>query len=317
MFFRYLKLIFALTIFTYAAPNAFDSLGNELEAFQKDCKYFEAIPNIPTKIKKECKVFARKVNSAFKIGYKLDSLLEKDKADDKKINQYLTLLRKIDVQKEKILNSLQSEKKKARKSNNITYYAKLIANRNIELYSSDYEFMKEHIDIFSNNKRYQEHKEYLEYLKKQEQQTKKRPVTTAKKQQKNIKLKNKNDYGITAIKKIEVYETNTDSDPQMDDAKIYVVFGNEKGEDVRPPNGVSFDYSIAIYKLIETGNFKEVRGQQLAFLKGKLISDNGFTYVFVKLPQLNNRTRLSVETQVRLSSGKVLNFIDNHHSFNP
>ncbi len=164
MFYKYLKLTILSTVLLYSSPKVFDSLGNELEAFQQDCKTFQKVSLISTKIIKECNKFIPKVDKAFKVGYKLDPYIDSDNINEKKLNEYLSLLRNLDKSKENILNLMYSEITKARKQNNIKYYSQLIAYDKVKLYSVDYEFMKKNKDIFSKNKRYISHIRYLKSL---------------------------------------------------------------------------------------------------------------------------------------------------------
>ena len=166
MFYKYLKLILVSTLFLQASPEVFSSLGDELEAFQKDCKEFEKLSSIPGKIKKRCQDFYPQLNKAFEVGYKLNPYVESDTIiNEKKLNRYLSLLRNLDSKKSNILFLVYSEVSKARKEKNFEYYSQLISNDNIKLYSIDYEFMEKNEKIFSKNKRYISQLEYIEYLR--------------------------------------------------------------------------------------------------------------------------------------------------------
>ena len=313
MFLKYLKLIFFSITLLQASPKAFDSLGNELEAFQKDCKTYQKVSSLPTKIKKKCKNFNSQTDKAFKVGYKLDSYADSDNISEKKLNKYLVLLRKLDESKEDILSLIYSEAKKARKQNNTKHYSQLIENSKIKLYSSDYEFMKKNQNIFSKNERYTSH---VRYLKSLEEARKSIAVKTqvavvpASTKKKKISPPKNNNYFITSIKKIEIYEKNTDADPLNDDVEIYIVFGNSKGEDVRPPDGMKFDYSLTINKFHDSFGQKERVGQKLASSSGKLISVRGFTSVFIKMPEITTSTKILTHTQVTLPNGTILKNID-------
>ena len=168
MFYKYLKLILVSTVFLQASPEVFSSLGDELEAFQEDCKGFEKLSLLPKKIKKRCSAFYPQVTKVFEFGYKLNPYVESDTIiNEKKLNRYLSLLRKLDKKKENILFLVYSEVNKARQEKNFTYYSQLISNDNIKLYSIDYEFMEKNEKIFSKNKRYVSQLEYIEYLRTQ------------------------------------------------------------------------------------------------------------------------------------------------------
>jgi len=167
MLYKYIKTILLLTVLLQASPKTFDSLGNELEVFQKDCEIFQEISSLPAKIKKQCNLFNSKLHSAFKIGYKLDPYIDSDNINEKKLNKYLSLLRKLEESKENILESIYMETTKARKHKNIKYYSQLIKNNNIKLYSIDYDFMKKNIALFANNERYLSHIKYIKDISEQ------------------------------------------------------------------------------------------------------------------------------------------------------
>jgi len=141
-------------------------LGDELEKFQNNCNSFQKISHLPIKIKKKCKIYNSQIKKAFNIGYSLDSYIDSDKINKKKLNKYLSLLRKLDESKKDILESIYTEVAKARKNKDIKYYSQLISNSDVRLYSIDYKFMKENIKYFSNNTRYINHMQYLKSLNK-------------------------------------------------------------------------------------------------------------------------------------------------------
>ena len=168
MFYKYLKLILVSTVFLQASPEVFSSLGDELETFQEDCKGFEKLSLLPEKIKKKCQAFYPQVSKAFEVGYALNPYVESDTIiNEKKLNRYLSLLRKLDKKKSNILFLVYTEVSKARKEKNFEYYTQLISNDNIILYSIDYEFMEKNEKIFSKHKRYIAKREYIEYLRSQ------------------------------------------------------------------------------------------------------------------------------------------------------
>ena len=166
MFYKYLKLVLVSSVFLQASPEVFSSLGDELEVFQKDCRGFEKLSLMPEKIKKRCQVFYPQLAKAFEVGYKLNPYVESDMLiNEKKLNQYLSLLRNLDKKKSNILFLVYSEVSKARKEKNFEYYSQLVSNDNIKLYSVDYEFMEKNEKIFSKHKRYISQLEYIEYLR--------------------------------------------------------------------------------------------------------------------------------------------------------
>ncbi len=146
------------------SPKAFNSLGDELEAFQEDCRSFEKVSQLPLEIKEKCNAFYPQVHKAFEVGYKLDPYIDDDTINEKEVNRYLKLLRDLDTRKENILHLVYAEASKARKQKNFTYYSDLIANYKIKLYSVDYEFMGKYKKIFNNNERYISHVKYIEEL---------------------------------------------------------------------------------------------------------------------------------------------------------
>lgn len=166
MFHKYLKLILVSTALLQASPKVFNSLGNELEAFQADCKTFQKISLIPVEIKEECNEFYIQLNKALEIGYRLDTYVDSDTINERALDGYLALLRYLDKRKERILGNIYTEVSKARKENNFSYYRQLIANDKVELYASDYEFMKENIKIFSKNARHL-HNKHIQYLEEE------------------------------------------------------------------------------------------------------------------------------------------------------
>ncbi len=115
-------LLFTSTL--QSAPKAFDSLGDELEALQKDCKKYLKDPKIFKKLKATCKKFNAKVNKAFKVGYPLDASVESDTADEKKTGRYLALLRKADESGESLREFKRSREKKERKAKSDKYIDK-------------------------------------------------------------------------------------------------------------------------------------------------------------------------------------------------
>ena len=167
MCYKFIKLIVVSTVFLQAAPQAFNSLGSELEAFQEDCRLFQKVPGVPGEIKNKCNAFNPQLQKAFEIGYKLDPYIDDDNINEKELNRYLNLLRDLDNRKENILYLMYMEATKARKQKNFLYYSQLIENYNIKLYSVDYEFMEKNKKIFSGNERYISHIKYIEYLREE------------------------------------------------------------------------------------------------------------------------------------------------------
>jgi len=151
------------------SPKAFNLLGNELGKFQNSCRYFQKISSLPTQIKKHCEDYISNADKAFTEGYKLDPYIDTDKLNEKQLNIYLELLRRLDDKKSNILHLILLEKEKARKNNDFMYYSQLIANPSIDLFHIDYEFMKKNIGTFGKNERYLSHQQYLKDLEEAEQ----------------------------------------------------------------------------------------------------------------------------------------------------
>ncbi len=108
-------IILLLTSTVQSAPKAFDSLGNELEVLQKDCKQCLKDPKISKKLKAKCEKFNAKVNKAFKVGYPLDDSVDNNTAGEKKLNHYLALLLEADESEESLRKLIRSQEKKKAK----------------------------------------------------------------------------------------------------------------------------------------------------------------------------------------------------------
>jgi len=156
------KYIFAtiiaslLTSTLQSAPKAFDSLGNELEALQKDCKQYFQDPQISKKLQTACKKLNARVDKAFKVGYPLDASVESGTANEKKVGNYLVLLRQANENREDLVKVIKSDTIKARKDNNIKYFRFLIGYNKIVLSSRNYEFMKQHHEEFQDHPVYKQ-----------------------------------------------------------------------------------------------------------------------------------------------------------------
>lgn len=105
-----------------------------------------------------------------------------------------------------------------------------------------------------------------------------------------------------AVKKIELYEENTDADPAKDALKVYVIFGDSNAQDVRPLDGVSFPFKCFIFEYPNDGQ----QGRQIGYAKGDLKSERGFTSFLVKLPNVKVKTRVLAHVQVTMPNGKVI-----------
>ncbi len=114
-----------LNTFVNAAPLAFESMGNKVEAMQKKCKAYSKLQSLPETIQIKCGIFILKTDKAFTIGYLLDSDVDKDQVNQKELDRYLKFLRDADEDRESILAILNREAKKALKSGDKKYYAQL------------------------------------------------------------------------------------------------------------------------------------------------------------------------------------------------
>ena len=103
----------------HVSPKAFNSLGNELEAFKEDCQIFQKISKMPVEIQESCNKYYMQLNKAFEVGYKLDPSVEQENVNEKELHKYLFMLRHLDKRKENILGHIYAEARKARKENNL------------------------------------------------------------------------------------------------------------------------------------------------------------------------------------------------------
>ena len=214
MFYKYLKLIAVSTLLLHATPKAFDSLGNELEEFNRDCQSFQRIIGLSDQIQSACKSYQMQLAEAFETGYKLDPEIEAEKINEQELQRYLSKLRLLDKQKEKILELLYFEARKARKENNFDYYGALISNYKVRLYDSDYAFLGKHKEIFRNNIRYLSNFNYIFDL--EEERLKKE---RAKQAQYKTRIKKKilqSGFSVSSIEQVS--------------PKAYHSFGNELEE---------------------------------------------------------------------------------------
>ncbi len=180
--YRYVGVFMFLSILINASPKLYQSLGSEIESFNSTCKQYKKINKLPSSINKKCTKFYKDTNKVFKIGYKFDKM-NIEKVSEKRKSKYLRQLRKLDNDKEIILNLIQTEKKKARVSNSINYYSQLININSTWLASSDYEFMDKNKKLFMENDRYTSYakeKEYRKHLKKEKTKQVKNKIVDTK-----------------------------------------------------------------------------------------------------------------------------------------
>ena len=131
-------IILLLTSTLQASPKAFDSLGNELEALQKDCKQYLQDPKVSKKLKATCKKFNAKVDKAFKMGYPLDASVESNTADENKLDRYLALLIRADESGESLGELKRSREKKERKAH---------IDKDVDKHKKTYDDSKRYYDL--------------------------------------------------------------------------------------------------------------------------------------------------------------------------
>ncbi len=149
------------------SPKAFNSLGNELEAFKEDCQTFQKITKLPASIQESCNKYYMQLNKAFEVGYKLDPSVEQENVNEQALHKYLFMLRHLDKRTEKILGHIYAEARKARNENKFSYYWELTSNYKVKLYGSDYGYMEKYKKIFGKNARYISHNKHLQSLEEE------------------------------------------------------------------------------------------------------------------------------------------------------
>lgn len=169
---RTILVTLLLAVWLEAAPSAYDSLGNELEAQSDDCKTYLKRSSIPSEVKKSCKLYISKVNKAFTVGYKADKLASKPNLHEKKLESFLKLMLSADEDREHLVTLIYSEMKKVRKQDDLECYSQFLQGKKIKLNSKDYEFMKKHPEKMKDNPRYIKYCQMkeAEVLQKQKQQ---------------------------------------------------------------------------------------------------------------------------------------------------
>ncbi len=106
---------------------------------------------------------------------------------------------------------------------------------------------------------------------------------------------------ISSISKLELYEENTDSKPEMDSLKIYVIFGDKHAKRINPLDGITMDYTCKIYSY-EGGK----KGNKINEDRGKLISERGFTSFVIKMPRIAEKKRVLADVTVKLPDGRTV-----------
>lgn len=159
---RSIIIIFFLTALLEAAPRAYDSLGNELEAQSDDCKIYLKLESIPSEIKKSCKLYISKVNKAFLVGYKADKLAKKPNLYEKKLESFYKLMLDADKTREYLVDLIDSKIRKAQKQDDLKCYSQLIRGKQIQLNSKDYKFIGDHAEDMKDNPRFIEYRQRKE-----------------------------------------------------------------------------------------------------------------------------------------------------------
>lgn len=106
---------------------------------------------------------------------------------------------------------------------------------------------------------------------------------------------------IQAVKKLELYTENTDADPAKDSVKIFVIFGDSNGNEVRPIDGATFPFKCSIFEYAN-----ERQGRLIGSATGQLKSERGFISFLVKLPNIKTKTAVLVHIQVTMPNGKII-----------
>ncbi len=163
------SIIFTLFIVNllHAAPEVFNSLGEELEVYQKECSLYTKSTQISKKLRAKCVHFNEDVDNAFKLGYSIDT----ENKNQQKIEKYLTQLRSVDKETRLLKKLIRDERNSARKEKNLVLYTLLLKSTQVKLVSKDYIFMKDNHKYFIDNTIY---KQYLEEQRNLLNQEKKR-----------------------------------------------------------------------------------------------------------------------------------------------
>ena len=202
MLYKYLKLMLFSTVLVQASPKLFNSYGNQIEAFQKDCQTYRKLSLIPKHIKKKCKIYNSQVNRAFKYGYKLDPYGNEVSYDNaEKYNQYL---HKLEEKKDNILYLIYKDKKKALEQVNTKYYGQIITAKSVNISSVDYEFMNKNKNKFKENPKYLMYERNL-YAQEIIHLKKEKVAIHLKHKEKVASLEKEND-AISLVKKAQEYK---------------------------------------------------------------------------------------------------------------
>lgn len=168
MAFKYFIAVVLFSLAVVASPKLFKKYGNEIESFNGDCKKFSALSK---EIKDECKSYDLNMAKAFKYGKQFDKyVLDSDNLNLDKVEIYNGYLHKLEDKKHYILSLVWKEMEKARNVGDVDTYMNILSMGNeLEMYSSDYKFMTEHIDKFGTHPFYIKYKEKLLLEKEAEQ----------------------------------------------------------------------------------------------------------------------------------------------------
>jgi hypothetical protein len=184
--------IACVTISVNAAPKTYRSLSSQLEPVQIDCKIYQNTASVSTTIRNSCKKYNHKVKKAFNLGYKIDSYLDSDNISEKKLENYLTLLKDADKYREIITSQIGREIIVARTNSNIPYYSDLILGgvNHFKLGDEDYFFIKKNQSELQGNPICIEYMTNLE-KKSQEKEEEKKRIQFMKKEKERLFAKSK------------------------------------------------------------------------------------------------------------------------------
>lgn len=159
MTYKYFIVFVLFSLIANASPKLYKKYGDEIERFSSDCKKFSILTE---EIKKECKSYHLGMTKAFKYGKQFDKYIDSDNLDLDKAEIYNSHLHKLQDKKHHILSLVWKEMQKARNMEDVDTYMNILSMTNeLEMYSSDYKFMTEHIDKFGTHPFYIKYKEKL------------------------------------------------------------------------------------------------------------------------------------------------------------
>jgi len=163
----------------HATPVTMNNTGliTKLEKFTPVCTYYSQVIKNSKTINRMCRTYSHDLNNVLTMGYQLDRSITPQKHThlyhgkmhtcteqshtDRTYNpvllkKYSTAFRRLDKLRNQIIEAIEKEKSRARRSYDVEYHEKLIRQDIIPLYHSDYIFISEHRDVYANanNPRY-------------------------------------------------------------------------------------------------------------------------------------------------------------------